>query len=123
MITKPKSHLDKIIEVLLTLNPTNPSDPVDAKTMAVLANISSKQAGDGLSRLHKTGFLVKVRTLDHYAFYIRTGKPLPNKSSLIERRYKRQLDRRSGKYYMHSPKEIAREVSDIVIAALRQELR
>jgi len=109
--------------VLRILDPINPKDPIHAKTIATFAHLSPQQAGTGLSRLHKTGYLAKVGTLDHYALYIRTGKPLPHKSSLIQRRYKRQLTRRSGTHYTPSPKEIARKVSDAVIAALRQEFR
>lgn len=123
MSTKPKSQINKIIEVLRTLNPINPKDPIDAKTVAVFVNLSPQQAGFVLSRLHKTGYLAKVGSLDHYSLYIRTGKPLPKRSSSIERRYRHQLNAKSGKYYTAFPKEIAREVSHAVIATLRQELR
>jgi hypothetical protein len=123
MSIRAMSHLDRIIEVLRILDPINPRDPIHAKTMATFASLSPQQAGTGLSRLHKTGYLAKVGTLDHYVLYIRTGKPLPHKSSLIERRYKRQLTKKSSTHHMPSPEEIARRVSDTVISALRQELR
>ena len=123
MSMKPKSCLDKILEVLQKLNPINAKDPIDAKTMADLATIPCNRAGDGLSRLHKIGCLVRIGTLDHYALYIRTNKPLPKRSSSIERRYKRQLDKKASRYSTLSPKEIARDISHTVIAALRPEIR
>jgi hypothetical protein len=96
---------------------------IDAKTVAVFATLSPQQAGFGLSRLHKTGYLAKVGSLDHYSLYIRTGKPLPSRPSSIERRYRHQLNAKPARYYMASPKEIARAVSHAVIATLRRELR
>lgn len=123
MPSQTMSHLGRIIKVLRILNPINPKDPIHDKTMATFANLSPQQAGTGLSRLHKTGYLAKVGTLNHYVLYIRTGKPLPHKSCLIERRYKRQLTMRSGTHYTPSSKEIAKMVSDAVISTLRQELR
>jgi hypothetical protein len=109
MSTKPKTHLDKIIEALM-INPTHPDAPVDAKTIAAQINLSPRQAWRGLYLLCKTGFLEKVRILNRYAVYTRTFTPLPH-------------NRRLAKYYTPSSKDIARAVSDAVIAAPRKKLQ
>jgi hypothetical protein len=123
MSMKSHSQLAKIIEILTVINPINPDDPIDAKTMAVLANLTPEQVSPCLSILRYTGYLARVGTLNRYALYIRTHKPLPSRTASIQRRYKRRLDRRSAKDYTPSPQKIAREVSRTVIASLRQELR
>ena len=123
MSTKNHSQLAKIIETLTVLNPINPADPIDAKTMAVLANHTPGQVSPCLSILRYTGYLARVGSLHRYALYIRTHKPLLIRTASIQRRYRRRLDRRSAKNYTRSPQTIAREVSKTVIAALRQELR
>jgi hypothetical protein len=110
MSTKPKSHLDKIIEALMNPNVTYPDTPIDAKTIAARVNLSPRQAWRGLYLLCKTGFLEKVRTFNRYAIYIRTFTPLPH-------------NRRSSRYYTPFSKGIAREGSDAVIAAPRKKLR
>jgi hypothetical protein len=110
MSTKPKSHLDGIIEALMNLNVTYRDAPIDAKTIADRLNLSPRQAWRGLYLLCKTGFLEKVQTLNRYAIYIRTFTPLPHNT-------------RSGQYYTPSSKGIARGVSDAVIAAPRKKLR
>jgi hypothetical protein len=123
MSMKNHSQLAKIIEILTVLNPTSPDDPIDAKTMAVFANLTPEQVSPCLSILRYTGYLAWVGTLNRYALYIRTHKPLPTRAASIEKRYKRRLDRRSSKDYTPSPQKIARAVSKTVIAALRHELR
>jgi hypothetical protein len=97
--------------------------PIDAKTMAVLANLTPEQVSPSLSILRYTGYLARVGTLNRYALYIRTHKPLPTRTASIQSRYQQRLDRRSAKDYIPSPQKIAREVSKTVIAAPRQELR
>jgi hypothetical protein len=123
MSMKNHSQLAKIVETLTVLNPINPNDPIDAKTIAFFANRTPEQVSPCLSILRYTGYLAWVGTLNRYALYIRTHKPLPTITASIQRRYKRRLDRRSAKDYTPSPQKIAREVSKTVIAALRQELR
>jgi len=121
MPTRHHSQLAKIIQTLRLLNPTSLKDPIDAKTMGDLANLTPKQVSPCLSILHYTGYLTRIGTLGRYALYIRTTKPMPRRSSPIEKRYKRHLGRRSCRYYTTSPKQIAIEVSQAVITALRQE--
>jgi DNA-binding Lrp family transcriptional regulator len=110
MSTKSRSHLDKIIEALMNLNPTHPDAPIDAKTIAARVNLSPRQVWRGLYLLCKTGFLEKVRILNRYAIYNRTFTPLPH-------------NRGTGQYYTPSSKGIARAVSDAVIAVPRKKLR
>jgi hypothetical protein len=124
MSIKSHSQLAKIIEILAVLNPTNPHDPVDANIIASFDDdLTPDQVSPYLSILRYTDFLARVGTLNRYALYIRTLKPLPTITASIQRGYKRRLDRRFAKNYTSSPRKIAREVSKTVIAARRQELR
>jgi hypothetical protein len=116
------SHFAKVLETLTILHPTNPHDPIDAQTLADFIDLTPEQVSPYLSILYYTGYLARVGTHKRFVLYIRTRKPLTTKSASIGRLYKTRLGRKSGKDYTPSPKQIAIEISQAVIMALRQKL-
>ena len=84
------TQMDRVIEALRIL----PPEPIDAKILAELIDLSPKQAGRCLSVLHCTNHIAKIGiTNEGYALYIRTRKPLGIKSSSVRRAYKVRLQR------------------------------
>jgi hypothetical protein len=120
---KNYSQLATVVDTLRILNPFNPQDPIDAPLISALTDLTTKQASRYLSLLHRTGYLIRVGTGNHFAQYLRSEKVLPRGSASIGRRYKRMLAAKPQQYHTPSASRIATEVSHNAIAALRYELR
>ena len=62
-----ETQMDIVIEALGIL----PQEPIDAKILAELVDLSPKQTSYGLSVLHCTGYLARIGTTnERYALYI-----------------------------------------------------
>jgi hypothetical protein len=87
-LTIDATHIAGVLKALTILNPNQLNDPVDARTIASILSPSPRQVSSCRSKLRELGYLTKVGRDARYTCYIRTGKPLPNTSSSIERRYR-----------------------------------
>jgi hypothetical protein len=124
-MTPPRkySQLATVVDTLRILNPIDPQDPIDAPLISALTDLTTKQVSRYLSLLHRTGYLIRVGSRNHFAQYLRSEKVLPKRAASIGRRYKRALAAKPQQHHMPSASRIAREVSRAVIAALCHELR
>ncbi len=115
-----ESHLDRVIDALRILNP-QPQEPLDAKTLAELIDLTPKQASDCLSRLHCTGYLARVGTNDRRALYV-LKKPLKVKASTVWRAYRHRLMKRDQQDYIGVRRQIASKIAQAAIRAIEKEL-
>jgi len=94
MDTKPHSNFRKVVQALVVLNPRQIHDPIDARDIAAVTDLSAMQASPSLSILKSLGYLAKVGSKDRYSSYIRTSKPLTVTLASLLRTYRTRLTRK-----------------------------
>jgi len=87
MATNPQTQFQKVVQALIIFNPHQTHDPIDARDIAAVTDLSAKQASPFLSILKSLGYLAKVGSAHRYSRYIRTLKPLPATPTLLLRAY------------------------------------
>jgi hypothetical protein len=87
MATNPQTQFQKVVHALIIFNPHQTHDPIDARDIAAVTDLSAKQASPFLSILKSLGYLAKVGSAHRYSRYIRTLKPLTDTPTLLLRAY------------------------------------
>jgi len=114
----PESHLSQVIDALKILNS---QEPLDAKTLAELIDLSPQQTSRCLSVLHHSGYLAKVGTHNRYACFI-LKKPLKARAASVRRAYKNRLTRRKQRDYKDIGRQIANQIAQAAIRGIEREL-
>jgi hypothetical protein len=94
MATKPHSNFRKVVQALVVLNPQQIHDPIDARDIAAVTDLSAKQASPCLSILKSLGYLAKVGSNDRCNSYIRTSKPLTVTFASLLKTYRARLTKK-----------------------------
>jgi hypothetical protein len=113
-----KSHLSQVIDAF---NILNPQEPLDTKTLSELIDLTPKQASRCLSVLHRTGYLAKVGTNNHYAHFV-LKKPLRARAISVRRAYKNRLTRQKQRNYRDVEQQIASKIAQAAIRGIEREL-
>jgi hypothetical protein len=113
-----QSHLGRVIDAF---NILNPQEPLDAKTLSELIDLTPKQTSRCLSVLHRTGYLAKVGTHNHYACFI-LQKPLRAKAISVRKAYTNRLTRQKQRHYKDSRGQIASKIAQAAIRGIEREL-
>jgi hypothetical protein len=113
------SQIDQVVEAFRILQP---EEPLDARTLSDLIDLTPKQVSTALSRLHRTGYIARVGSTNRNALYIRTQKPMQRKGSSIQREYKTQLSKRSRRNHTDSQEQDAKRILQAIARTIEREL-
>jgi hypothetical protein len=113
-----KSHLSQVIDAF---NILTPQEPLDAKTLSELIDLTPKQTSRCLSVLHQTGYLAKVGTNNHYACFV-LAKPLKARAVSIRRAYQHRLTKQKQRDYKGVRRQIASKIAQAALRAIEREL-
>lgn len=115
------SIISNVINAITILNPKEPADMIDAKTLADLIDQTPEQVSCCLSKLYRANYLTKIGNSNRYNCFI-LKRPLPKNPRSVQRAYKKSLEREKQQKYRAISKQIASKIAKITSHAASREI-